>query len=193
MSAGAPSITTDGPLTVKAWTPQKHYRDGERIEIFIQGNRDFYARIVDVTSGGDIIQLLPNAYRGQARFMAGKVYRIPDTGDRFDLKVSPPYGEDQIVVHASDRPLGDVPLDPSGGGLGSYRGSREALGVRTRGIQVTGSAGTTAPAGPTGAEFYEGTWRVTTGPQGAEDSAEGIAMEGRAKGRGLIAGSKGGR
>lgn len=164
MSSAAAPITADGPLTVKVWTPKKHYQDGERIEIFIQGNRDFYARIVDITTSGDIFQLLPNAYRGQTQFMAGKVYRIPDTEDRFDLKVSPPYGEDQIVVYASDRPLGDVPLDPTGGGLGSYRGSREALGVRTRGIQVTGAAGAVTPDGPSGAEFYEGTWRVTTGP-----------------------------
>ncbi|MFH1980894.1 MAG: DUF4384 domain-containing protein [Pseudomonadota bacterium] len=164
-ASGAPaSMDVDGPLTVKVWTSRKHYRDGERIEIFIQGNRDFYARIVDITSNGSIIQLLPNTYRRQTQFKAGQVYRIPDAEDRFDLKVSPPYGEDQIVVYASDSPLGDVALEPASGGLNSYQGSRESLGVSTRGIQVSGTAGSSRPEGATGAEFYEGMWKVTTGP-----------------------------
>lgn len=164
-AAAAPAVMSpEGPLTVNVWTASKHYRDGERIEIFIQGNRDFYARIVDITSSGDIIQLLPNNYRRQSHFKGGQVYRIPDAQDRFDLKVSPPYGEDQIVVYASDHPLGEVALEPAGGGLNSYRGSKESLGVHTRGIQVTGAAGATLSSTPSSAEFYEGTWKVTTGP-----------------------------
>jgi hypothetical protein len=165
-SAGAPMPA--GPLTVKVWTPKKHYADGERIEIFIQGNRDFYARIVDITSSGDIIQLLPNAHRRQSRFQGGQTYRIPDARDRFNLIVSPPYGEDQIVVYASDVPLGDVDLEPLGGGLEQFRGTRKEIGVKTRGIQVS-------PAGPgsgsgggsprMGAEFYEASWELTTGPR----------------------------
>lgn len=158
-------MAAEGPLTVKVWTPRKHYRDGEQIEIFIQGNRDFYARIVDITSSGDIIQLLPNSYRQQTQFKGGQVYRIPDAEDRFNLKVSPPYGEDQIVVYAADKPLGDVALEPSGGGLNAYRGSRASLEVSTRGIQVTAAPGGAGlPGSPSGAEFYEGVWKITSGP-----------------------------
>ena len=165
--AAAPAVMPAGPLTVKVWTPKKHYADGERIEIFIQGNRDFYARIVDITSSGDIIQLLPNAHRRQSRFQGGQTYRIPDAQDRFNLIVSPPYGEDQIVVYASDVPLGDVDLEPLGGGLEQFKGTQKEIGVKTRGIQVS-------PAGPgsgggsgspsMGAEFYEASWSLTTGP-----------------------------
>ena len=163
--ATTPVMAADGPLTVKVWTSRKHYRDGEEIEIFIQGNRDFYARIVDITSSGDIIQLLPNSYRQQTQFNGGQVYRIPDAEDRFNLKVSPPYGEDQIVVYASDKPLGEVALEPSGGGLNAYRGSRASLDVSTRGIQVTGAPGGAGLTdGPSGAEFYEGVWKITSGP-----------------------------
>jgi hypothetical protein len=161
------AVGEEGPLTVHVWTSKKSYRDGDAIEIFLKGNRDFYARIVDITASGEIIQLLPNAFRSINRFEAGKVYKIPDAGDRFTLKVSPPYGEDQIVVYASEAPLGQVDMENAGQGLGMYRGSRESLGLRTRGISVAGSGavyGGASKADTTGAEFYEASWSVQTQP-----------------------------
>ncbi|MGD8367981.1 MAG: DUF4384 domain-containing protein [Desulfobacterales bacterium] len=167
--SGGPSgddAAAAGPLTVGVWTSKKTYRDGEAIEILLKGNRDFYARIVDVTASGEIIQLLPNAYRSINRFDAGKVYKIPDAGDHFTLKVSPPYGKDQIVVYASEAPLGRVDMESAGQGLGMYRGSRESLGIRTRGISVAGSAvgSDSGQAAPAGAEFYEASWTLQTQP-----------------------------
>jgi len=146
------------PLTVKVWTPKKQYTGGENIEIYIQGNRDFYARIVDISSSGDIIQLLPNEYRRINFFEAGKIYKIPDRGDHFTLTVSPPYGEDQIVVYASEVPLGRVDMEEVGQGLSRYRGTRSAFAAKTRGIAVV-SADTDSDSG---AEFYEAAWKFKT-------------------------------
>lgn len=149
------------PLQVKVWSSKKHYTSGERIEIFLQGNRDFYARVVDVDASGNIVQLLPNDYRKEVFFAAGKVYRIPGEGDRFQLEAVPPFGEDRIVVYASEVPLGDVKLEPAGKGLGIYRGSTRSLGEKSRGIAVTGGG---SPGGPSaGAEFYEAAWTLSTG------------------------------
>jgi len=156
-----PIIDKSAPLTVRVWTPTKHYTDGESIEINIQGNRNFYARIVDITSNGEIIQLLPNGYRRINFFEAGKVYKIPDQGDRFDLKVVPPYGKDQIVVYASDVPLGNVSMEQIGQGLSQYRGSRKTLAAQTRGISVVPAS--QSQSAPSGAEFYEATWVFTSG------------------------------
>jgi len=150
------------PLTVKVWTSKKEYRKGDHIIVYMQGNRDFYARIVDITSDGNIIQLLPNDYRRQDRFEAGRIYEIPGTKDRFDLEVTPPFGEDRIVVYASDVPLGNVAMNSAGAGLGAFRGTRESLGIRTRGISVKASGGKGASAA--GAEFYESSWKLRTGP-----------------------------
>jgi len=159
-TAAEPDEVDQGkPLTVKVWTSKKKYKDGESIEIHVRGNRDFYARILDVTSSGDIIQLLPNDYRRINFFKSGKVYKIPDEEDHFDLKVSPPYGEDQIVVYASEVPLGEVEMEKIGQGLGQFRGSRTKLSAQTRGISVVGSK----QGALSGAEFYEATWTLTTG------------------------------
>lgn len=163
-AAGA-SMDSDGPLTVRVWSSRKEYRRGERIEIFVQGNRDFYARIVDIPPDGDIIQLLPNDYRRDTRFEGGRVYRIPGPEDGFELVVSPPYGRDQIVVYASEAPLGEVATDPVGQGLHRVQGDRSSLAVRTRGIAVVGAGQRPAAATqavPGGAAFYEGTWSFTT-------------------------------
>lgn len=152
-------MDADAPLTVKVWTSKKQYKDGDNINIFVQGNRNFYARIVNISSDGTIIQLLPNAYRKINFFEAGKIYKIPDQDDRFSLAVSPPYGEDQIVVYASQLPLGKVDMEELGQGLSRYRGTRAAFAAKTRGIAVVGGAADFE----SGAEFYEAAWKIRTG------------------------------
>lgn len=147
------------PLTVRVWTSKKYYTKGESIIIYIQGNRKFYARIVDIASNGDIIQLLPNDFRRISFFEAGKVYKIPDKGDHFDLKASPPFGKDQIIVYASEVPLGDVEMNLRGQGLRQFRGNKNKLATQTRGIKVVSSQ----KNDNSGAEFYEATWFFSTG------------------------------
>ncbi len=142
------------PLTVKVWTEQEEYREGDRIVIFMRGNRPFYARIVNYTSTGEAIQLLPNDYRPRARFKAGEIYRIPDGTDGFALEVRPPYGTERIVVYASEEQLGRVQKQPLQGGLNQLEGSREDLGNASRAIQVRSKSKT--------AEFYEATWTFST-------------------------------
>jgi len=155
-AAGSHTATLgkDAPLTVKVWTPKKEYKAGESMKIYVQGNREFYGRIVYRTSSGEIIQLLPNEHRKSSRFELGPVYGIPDQDDHFGLTVTAPYGEDRIIVYASEVPLGEVRLEPVGQGLGRYDGSQESLATATRKIDIT-------PSG-TGAEFYEAVWAVET-------------------------------
>jgi hypothetical protein len=155
-------LDKDAPLTVKVWTSKKQYKDGENMEIYVQGNRNFYARIVDIMPSGDIIQLLPNDYRRINFFEAGKVYKIPDQEDQFDLKVTAPYGEDQIVVYASEVPLGQVNMEPVGQGLSRYMGTPKSLATMTRGISVVPGAAGSHSGSHSGAEFYEATWTLST-------------------------------
>ena len=145
-------------LTVKIWTKKHSYRRGEIIQIYMQGNRDYYARLVDITPDGNIIQLLPNDFRRNNFFKAGKVYKIPDTGDRFAMRASPPYGQDRIVVYASEAPLGSVEMQAVGQGLNQFSGSVTALSAKTRGIQIE----YVEAGNPQAASFYEGIWSFHT-------------------------------
>lgn len=149
-----------GPLTVKIWSPKQEYKEGEKIEVYVQGNRDFYARIVDINAQGEIIQILPNGYRTATFFQGGLTYKIPDLEDQFDLTVSPPFGRDKIVVYASEVPLGEVAMTNIGQGLSAYPGDQKSLAVSTRGIAVTGKQG--GGKEPPVAEFYEASYQIQT-------------------------------
>ena len=155
----AHSLDIDLPLTVKVWTPEKVYRRNEKIEISLEGNRDFHARIVNVTPGGPKVQLLPNDYRQASFFKARKTYRIPDDGDQFSLIASAPFGEERIIVYASELPLGPIPMEPLGKGLRGFRGSTELLSETTR-IKIEPEE--EIPKG--GADFYQAEWTITTRP-----------------------------
>jgi hypothetical protein len=150
------------PLTVKVWTDKKSYNNSEYITIYMEGNRDFYARIVNISSDGKVIQLLPNAYRKTHQFLGGQRYQIPGPGDRFSLQVTPPYGQERIVVYACETPMGDIPMKSLGGGLREYQGSNEDLAFRVRSIQPVARPGASMTSGST--EFYEASWVLETGP-----------------------------
>jgi len=157
----------NAPLTVKIWTEKKRYKKGERIIIHMRGNKDYFARIVDKTSTGDLIQLLPNRYRQSNHFKGGVLYTIPGEGDRFQLEVGEPYGTDRILVYASEAPLAEVPMRALGGsGLQAFEGGEDELSQRVRGISVIPGNGKPAnepaAAEASGTVFYEAAWEVWT-------------------------------
>lgn len=97
----------DMPLTIKVWATKENYRAGEQMSFFLTGNRNFYAVLVDIAPDGSMVQLLPNGYRKDTFFAEGKTYKLPDfdAGDEFTLEVAPPFGEERVLLFASDEPL----------------------------------------------------------------------------------------
>ncbi|MBE9546328.1 MAG: DUF4384 domain-containing protein [Proteobacteria bacterium] len=144
------------PLTVKIWTDKKKYKEGEQINIYIEGNRDFYAKIVKMGASGDIVQLLPNNYRQISLFKKGETYRIPDEGDRFDLKVFPPFGTERFIVYASELPLSRINMKTIAKGLYRYRGTKRSL---DRSVRSTVPVGKGRPV-----EFYEAVRTILKAP-----------------------------
>lgn len=102
------------PLQVKLWTDKQAYKQGEKIRIYLKGNKPFHARVLYKDAAGHLLQLLPNPYRGENYFNGGIIYEIPSGNDRFELEVSPPFGEEGILVYASTSPLGDINLAVQG-------------------------------------------------------------------------------
>ena len=146
------------PLKVRLWTDKKEYGQSEKIKIFIKGNKPFYARILYRDSRGKILQLLPNPYRSDNYFQGAVIYEIPSGSDRFELEVSPPFGEENIIVYASSSPLGDLGLKDEGP---VYKVTTRAtdIGQKTRGIKIAQKDDAKdKPA----SEFYEETLAVKT-------------------------------
>ncbi|MCX7816765.1 MAG: DUF4384 domain-containing protein [Syntrophales bacterium] len=123
------------PLTVKLWTDKQTYRQGEKIKIFIRGNKPFYARIIHKDASGNTTQLLPNPFRENNYFNGGIVYEIPSGEDRFELEVTPPFGEESILIFAGTAPLGDIVTEAMGG-VFSVKEREEEIYSKTRALKI---------------------------------------------------------
>ena len=149
----------NAPLNVQLWTDKKEYRQSEKIKVYIKGNKPFYARVLHKDVKGALLQLLPNAYRTDNYFNGGVVYEIPSGNDRFELEVSPPFGEENIIVYSSLTPLGDIKLQETGG-VYQVKTTAKDVGVKTRGVKLKekGEGKELATS-----EFFEGKVIVRTG------------------------------
>jgi hypothetical protein len=148
------------PLNVRLWTDKSQYAPSEKIRIYLKGNKPFYARVLYRDIKGDLLQLLPNAYRRDHHFLGGVVYEIPSANDRFELEVSPPFGEESITVYGSLTPLGDLRLQDTGA-VYQVQTAGGDVGVKTRGVTLKGRE---EGKGPAAAEFFEGRAIIRTGP-----------------------------
>ncbi|MCX7990576.1 MAG: DUF4384 domain-containing protein, partial [Proteobacteria bacterium] len=123
------------PLKVKVWTEKGEFKKGEKIKIYFKGNKPFYARIVYKQADGNLIQILPNPYREDNYFQGGVVYEIPSGPDRFELEVTPPFGEENIIIYASTSQLGGIELERA---ESVYLVKSKDIGEKTRGIKIVG-------------------------------------------------------
>ena len=123
------------PLTVKVWTDKKEYKEGDKIKIYMRGNKPFYAKVIYKETTGNLIQILPNPYRKDNYFNGGVIYEIPSGNDKFELEVNPPFGEESIMIYASVSQLGDLDLKEEGG-VYQVKTKPKDIGIKTRSVKV---------------------------------------------------------
>ena len=145
------------PLNVNVWTDKKEYQNGEKIRIYIKGNKPFYAVVLHKDVKGESLQLLPNPYRKENYFNGGVIYEIPSGNDRFELEVSSPFGEESVSVYASTSPLGDINVKDIGG-VYQVKTKQDDIGDRTRGVKLKEKTGSNAAS-----EFFEERATLKTG------------------------------
>lgn len=145
------------PLKVNVWTDKKDYVRGEKIKVYVKGNKPFYIRVVYKDAGGEMLQLLPNPFRADNYFNGGIVYEIPSGNDKFELEVSPPFGEENIMVYASTSQVGDINVKAEGG-LYRVVTKPKDIGSNTRGIKFVEKK-----SGKEASEFIEEKITLKTG------------------------------
>lgn len=121
------------PLNVNVWTDKSDYSAGEKVKISLKGNKPFYVRVVYKDAGGNLVQLLPNPFRGDNFFYGGTLNYLPSQHDRFELEVGAPFGQEEIVVYASTAPLGEIDVKPAGT-VYEVKMAYADIGRRTRGV-----------------------------------------------------------
>jgi len=144
------------PLTVKTWTDKKNYKLGEKVKIYIKGNKPFFARVLYRDVSGATIQLLPNPYQSDNYYNGGTIYELPSGKDKFELEVSPPFGEENIIVYGSTSPLGDIAVQTRGSVYQVTSTAKDAA-IRTRGIKLVEAGGKQMPS-----EFSEASTSLNT-------------------------------
>lgn len=149
------------PLTVKVWTSQPTYQDGETMKVYLKGNKPFFARLVYVDAENTTLQLLPNPFRTRNHFDGGVVYEVPQATDKFDLTVGTPYGQETLTIYASTNQLGKISTTTAGG-VFLVKDDPAQVAAKTRGISLT----MVDPANRKTqvAEFAEASVKVTTQP-----------------------------
>lgn len=146
------------PLNVQVWTDKKEYRQSEKIRIYLKGNKPFYARVLYKDVKGELLQLLPNPFREDNYFHGGVVYEFPSGNDRFELQVTPPFGEEGIIVYAGTNPLGDIDLKAIGA-VYEVKTKQQDIGIKTRAVKIRPKEG----GKDSGAsEFFEGSVKIMT-------------------------------
>ena len=148
------------PLAVKLWSDKSDYRQGERIKLYLKGNKPFFAKVVYKDAQGEQVQLLPNPHRKNNYFNGGVVYELPSGEDRFDLEVSPPFGLEKVTVYASTSELGELSVTANNA-VYAIRNKSDEVATGTRGVILTAknSSGKNQTA-----EFSEFTQNIKTNP-----------------------------
>ncbi len=150
--AASQSAQPGVPLSVDIKTDKAVYKQGEKIRITLTGNKDFYGKIVYVTTDGQTVQLLPNGHRSLDFFKGGRTYTVPEDSDGFSLDVAPPYGAERIILYASESRLPAVKTRSLGDtGMLNVEGGSQALQKMSRGIKIS----VAKPAAPVPTEARE--------------------------------------
>jgi len=123
------------PLKVDVWTGKPDYRTGEMMKVYLKGNKDFYAIVLYKNVKGVVRQILPNIHRRENYFKGGVTYEVPDGSDEFSLGVRPPVGAEEIAVHASTEPLGQISIKETGP-IYEVQEQEADIGVKTRDIEI---------------------------------------------------------
>ena len=142
------------PLTVKVWTDKKEYKKGDKVKVYLKGNKPFYGRVVYRDARGNLVQLLPNPFRENNYFNGGVIYELPSGDDKYDLEITPPFGSEGLTVYASTTPHGKLDL-AAVGAVYDIKTAPADISTNTRGVKFTAKGASEKNSKPAAAEFSE--------------------------------------
>jgi hypothetical protein len=114
-------VINDPYLDIEVWVDKGEgavYNPGDNIKVYFQASRDCYVVIYNIDTRGYVDLLYPVDDDDDPYIEGGRVYRIPDRFDDYELTVDGPDGVEYVQAVASPTPL-DLPNFP---GQHTYEG-----------------------------------------------------------------------
>ncbi len=93
------------------WTNKREFGIGDFISLHFQSDKDCYLVLINMTSGGDLIQLFPNTHSQNQRVRAKKKHTISGDHSDLKLKVTGPSGKEEILALISESPFEIIPIE----------------------------------------------------------------------------------
>lgn len=103
------------------------FRDGDPLSFLISLGSDAHVLILYEDAGGAVSQLVPNAKFHTSFVQAGDFISMPPLDAAFTLRVREPFGSETVWLIASDKPLPELPSQPSASGVARIQGSVAAI------------------------------------------------------------------
>ncbi len=138
------------PLTVELWTDKDVYKLGDLMKFYFRANKPFYARAVYKDAEGNLIEVTPS--NRSRYYKGGVIYEIPGDDDHFTLQITPPLGEEKLILYSSTSPMNKYQGQRAGDLLVISKDTSD-IGIQTRGLAVL--KGSKAKTDPAKAEFAE--------------------------------------
>jgi hypothetical protein len=101
-------VIHDPYLDIEVWVDKGEgatYYPGEKIKVYFKASRDCYAVIYNIDTKGYVNLLYPCDDQDDSYIEGGRIYRIPDRFDDYDLTVDGPDGTEYIQAVASFDPI----------------------------------------------------------------------------------------
>ncbi len=98
-------IDHDRYINIEVWTDTDEYYEGDDITVYFRADKDCYVVLYNIDTEGNVNVLYPADQHDEIRVEKDRVYRIPDSYDKYDLTVNGPEGVEYIQAVASMMPL----------------------------------------------------------------------------------------
>ena len=99
---------------VHLWTDKRRFNVGDLVSYHFRSDKDCYVVLLNVTAGGELIQIFPNKFTVTQFVQAGKDYTIPGGQADFALRITGPLGKEEIVALAAKAPFDLLPATYEG-------------------------------------------------------------------------------
>lgn len=110
-------------LAAGIWPDKSSYRIDERVQIYFHIQQSGYVYVFDIDASGKVLLLFPNRFATR-NFLGPGTYTLPNN-TKYELRVAPPTGYEQLYMIVTPRPLEFIPHEFNQGFLDiGYQGEQ---------------------------------------------------------------------